>query len=108
MKTQDGVTLDVNKAEKAGLSLLFISSLPMSSMPAYTDTWYLTFIHQLLVQLMADSPEKFAFLRKLQTTRILWEGVRDQGNKGNFVVSVYYRPPNQGKPIDEAFLFQLQ
>ncbi|KAJ7425634.1 hypothetical protein BTVI_02330 [Pitangus sulphuratus] len=33
--------------------------------------------------------------------------IRDQGNKGNLVVSVYYWPPDQGAPIDEAFLLQL-
>ncbi|GAB0209484.1 hypothetical protein GRJ2_003414100 [Grus japonensis] len=37
----------------------------------------------------------------------LWVRIRDRGNKGNLVVSVYYRPPDQGEPIDEAFLLQL-
>ncbi|PKU39002.1 egf-like repeat and discoidin i-like domain-containing protein 3 [Limosa lapponica baueri] len=37
-----------------------------------------------------------------------WVRIKDQGNKGNPVVGVYYRPPNQGEPIDEAFLLQLQ
>lgn len=27
----------------------------------------------------------------------LWLGIRGQGNKGNLVVVVYYRPPNQGE-----------
>ncbi|PKU41806.1 rna-directed dna polymerase from mobile element jockey-like [Limosa lapponica baueri] len=34
----------------------------------------------------------------------LWVRIRD--NKGNLVVGVYYRPPNQGEPIDEAFLLR--
>jgi len=34
--------------------------------------------------------------------------IRDQGNKGNLVADAYYRPPDQGEPIDEAFLIQLQ
>ncbi|KAK4830418.1 hypothetical protein QYF61_011042 [Mycteria americana] len=38
----------------------------------------------------------------------LWVRIRDRGNKGNLVVGVYYRPPNQGEPIDEAFFLQLQ
>ena len=29
--------------------------------------------------------------------------IRDQGNTANPVVGIYYRPPNQGKPIDKAF-----
>jgi len=31
-----------------------------------------------------------------------------RGNKGNLVVGVYYRLPDQGKPADEAFFLQLQ
>ena len=38
----------------------------------------------------------------------LWVRITDQGNKGRLVVGVYYRPPNQGEPTDEAFLLQLQ
>ncbi|GAB0203436.1 hypothetical protein GRJ2_002809200 [Grus japonensis] len=38
----------------------------------------------------------------------LWVRIRDQGNKGNLVVGVNYRPLNQGEPIDKAFLLQLQ
>jgi len=34
----------------------------------------------------------------------LWIRIRDRGNKENLVVCVYYRPLNQEKPIDEAFL----
>jgi len=38
----------------------------------------------------------------------LWVRISDRGNKGNFVVGVYYRPPGQGEPTDEAFFLQLQ
>jgi len=38
----------------------------------------------------------------------LWVRIRDRGNKGNLVVGVYYRPPDQGEPTDEAFFLQLQ
>jgi len=38
----------------------------------------------------------------------LWVRLRDQGNKGNLVVGVYYKPPNQGEPTDEPFFLQLQ
>jgi len=34
--------------------------------------------------------------------------IRDQGNKGNLVVAVCYRPHDQGEPIDKDFLPQLQ
>lgn len=37
----------------------------------------------------------------------LWVRIGDRGNKGN-LVDVYYRLPNQGEPIDKAFLLQLQ
>ncbi|KAK4826957.1 hypothetical protein QYF61_012806 [Mycteria americana] len=38
----------------------------------------------------------------------LWVKIRDQANKGNFVVGVYYRPCDQGEEIDEEFFLQLQ
>jgi len=38
----------------------------------------------------------------------LWARIRDRGNKGNLVVGVYYRPPDQGEPADEDFLLQRQ
>ena len=38
----------------------------------------------------------------------LWVKTRDQANKGNFVVGVYYRPPDQGEEADEEFFLQLQ
>jgi len=33
----------------------------------------------------------------------LWVRIRDRGNKGNLVMGVYYRPPDQGEPTDKAF-----
>ncbi|GAB0210050.1 hypothetical protein GRJ2_003470800 [Grus japonensis] len=38
----------------------------------------------------------------------LWVKIRDQGNKGNFVVGVYYKPPGQEEKVDEEFFLQLQ
>ncbi|PKU43877.1 egf-like repeat and discoidin i-like domain-containing protein 3 [Limosa lapponica baueri] len=49
------------------------------------------------------------FLKNSQEeVKSLWVGIRDQGNNGNLVVGVYYKPPDQGEPTDEAFLLQLQ
>lgn len=71
MQTQDGITPDVSKAERAGLFPLFLPSLPMSSMTAYTDTlmiWY--FVLDCYPPAPGSTYGKFAFLRNLQTTRI--------------------------------------
>ncbi|XP_050842254.1 uncharacterized protein LOC127060954 [Serinus canaria] len=38
----------------------------------------------------------------------LWVKIKDQANKGHLVVGVYCRLPDQGEPIDEALLLQLQ
>jgi len=38
----------------------------------------------------------------------LWVMFLDQNNKGHLVDREYYRPPDQGEPVDEAFLLQLQ
>ena len=38
----------------------------------------------------------------------LWITIRSRGNQGNLVVAVYYRLPDQGERIDEAFFLQLQ
>ena len=43
-----------------------------------------------------------------EEVKSLWVGIRDRGDKGNLVVGVYYRPPDQGEPADEAFFLQLQ
>lgn len=34
--------------------------------------------------------------------------IRDQNNRGNFMVSVYYTPPDQEEEVDEEFVLQLQ
>lgn len=34
--------------------------------------------------------------------------MRNGTNKGQLVVGVYYRPPDQGKPVDNAFFLQMQ
>jgi len=41
-----------------------------------------------------------------EQVKSLW--IRIRGNKGNLVVGVYSRPPDQGEPIDEAVFLQLQ
>lgn len=38
----------------------------------------------------------------------LWVKISDQSNKENFMVGVCYRLADQGEPVDEAFLLQLQ
>ena len=38
----------------------------------------------------------------------LWIKIKDHSSEGHLVVGVYYRPPGQGEPVDEAFLLQLQ
>ena len=37
----------------------------------------------------------------------LWVRDRDQGNKGSFVVDVYYRPRDHEETVDKAFFLQL-
>lgn len=38
----------------------------------------------------------------------MWVRIRDQGNKGNLVIDVYYTPLKQSKTTDKDFLLQLQ
>lgn len=38
----------------------------------------------------------------------LWVKIRVETNKRQLVVGVYYRPPNQGEPVDVTFFLQLQ
>lgn len=38
----------------------------------------------------------------------LWVRMRGQANKGNLMVGVYYKPPDQGEDVDKMFLLQLQ
>jgi len=37
-----------------------------------------------------------------------WVRIRDLNNKGNLVAGVYYMPPDQAEPVDEAFFLQQQ
>ncbi|PKU28413.1 mitochondrial fission process protein 1 [Limosa lapponica baueri] len=52
--------------------------------------------------------EEMSLKNSQEEVESLWVGIRDRGNKGNLVVGVFYRPPDQGVPTDEAFLLQLQ
>ena len=52
--------------------------------------------------------EELSLKNSHEQVESLWVRIRDRGNKGNLVVGVYYRAPDQGEPIDEAFLLQLQ
>ncbi|GAB0206445.1 hypothetical protein GRJ2_003110100 [Grus japonensis] len=52
--------------------------------------------------------EELSLKNSHEQVESLWVRIRDRGNKGNLVVGVYYRPPDQGEPIDKAFLLQLQ
>ena len=38
----------------------------------------------------------------------MWVKIKDWSSKGHLVTGVYYRPPDQEKAVDEAFLLQLQ
>ena len=38
----------------------------------------------------------------------LWVRIKGQAHMGDITVGVYYRPPDQGEEIDEAFYRQLQ
>ena len=38
----------------------------------------------------------------------LWVRIRNGSNKGQLVIGVYYRPPDQGETVDEAFLLQMR
>jgi len=51
--------------------------------------------------------EELSLKNSHQHIESLWIRIRDRGNKTNLAVGVYHRTPNQGVPIDEAFLLQL-
>ena len=61
----------------------------------------------LYIKKWIDS-EELSLKNSHEQVESLWVRIRDRGNKGNLVVGVYYRPPDQGEPIDKAFLLQLQ
>jgi len=52
--------------------------------------------------------EELSLKNSHEEAESFWVRIRDPGDTGNLVVGVYYRPPNQEEPTDEAFLLQLQ
>jgi len=50
--------------------------------------------------------EELSLKNSHEQVKSLW--ARNRGNKGNLVVGVYCRLPDQGEPTDEAFFLQLQ
>ena len=52
--------------------------------------------------------EELSLKNSHKQVRSLQVRIRDRGNKGDLVVGVYYRLPDQGEPTDEAFFLQLQ
>lgn len=51
---------------------------------------------------------EFALRNDQEQVETLWVKIKDWTDKGHHVVGVYYKPPNQKEPVDEAFLIQLQ
>jgi len=49
--------------------------------------------------------EELSLKNSHEQLKSLW--ARNRGNKGNLVVGVYCRPPDQGEPTDKAFLLRL-
>jgi len=47
--------------------------------------------------------EELSLKNSHKQVRSLQVRIRDRGNKGDLVVGVYYRLPDQGEPTDEAF-----
>jgi len=52
--------------------------------------------------------EELSLKNNHQQVKSLWVGIGERGNKGNLVVGVYYRPPDQEELTDDAFFLQLQ
>ena len=52
--------------------------------------------------------EELSLKNSHEQAESLWVRIRDSGNKGNLGVGAYYRPPDQGVPVDKAFFLQLQ
>ena len=48
--------------------------------------------------------EELALRNSQKWMESLWVKIRDEINKGQMVVRVYYKPPDQEKHVDEAFL----
>ena len=51
--------------------------------------------------------EEFPLRKSQEQVDSLWVRIRDKINKGQLVIGVYYRPPDQGETVDEAFLLQM-
>jgi len=52
--------------------------------------------------------EELSLKNSHEQVESLWVTIRDRGNRRNLVVGVYYRPPDQGEPADEACFLKLQ
>ncbi|GAB0186388.1 hypothetical protein GRJ2_001104100 [Grus japonensis] len=52
--------------------------------------------------------EELSLKNSHKQVETLWVRIRDRGNKRNPVVGVYHMQTDQGEPVDEAFLLQLQ
>jgi len=52
--------------------------------------------------------EELSLKNSDERVKSLWVRIRDRGNKGNLVMGVYYKPPDEAEPTDEAFFLQLQ
>jgi len=52
--------------------------------------------------------EELSMKNSHEQVESLWERTRERSNKGNLVVGVYYKLPDQGEPTDEAFFLQLR
>jgi len=52
--------------------------------------------------------EKLPLRKSHKQVESLWIKIWDCTSKGRLVVRIYYRPSDQGEPVDEAFLLQLQ
>ena len=51
--------------------------------------------------------EELSLRNSHEWVKSLWVRIRHRGNKGDLLVGVYYRLPDQGEPTDSTFL-QLQ
>lgn len=52
--------------------------------------------------------EKLPLRKSHKQVESLWIKIWDCTSKGHLVVRIYYRPSDQGEPVYEAFLLQLQ
>jgi len=52
--------------------------------------------------------EELSLKNSHEQVKSLWGRIRDRGNRGNLIVSVYCRLTDQGEPTEKAFFFQLQ